>query len=464
MSAQASLQDRIRDFIRDPELAGAVISISVVETATGRQVGAHQAQLACIPASVQKLLTTAVAMDVLGPDHRFRTQLIITGKVSSDGVLNGDVYLVGGGDPSLGSPYLDGVPGLNGMLDRWRDRLQAAGIKRVNGRIIGDGSYYGTDATPGGWPWSDVGNYYGSGAYGLNFHENFYFLDFLQRGQVGMVPPVQRTRPEVPGLKLTNELRSGPRGSGDQAYVYGAPFGYDNYVRGTIPVGSGRFTIKGALPDPPLFAAQALCRHLQAGGIPVAKPAASDRELGGGRTVPGRVIDTYESPSLSEMVDRTNLRSLNLYAEVLLREMNKSKGLESHELASTEVLTNWLAAAGLPITNIRLEDGSGLATRNFFSAEFMTAFLRHQAGAARWRRSIPLAGRTGSMASYLKKTAAEGKLWAKSGSLGAVRTYAGYATRPDGEELAFAIMVNNFTIESKEVRDKMHQMMIALCE
>lgn len=464
MTAQATFQDRIRDFVRDPELAGAQISISVVETSTGRQVGAHQAQLNCIPASVQKLITTAAAMDILGPDHRFRTQLIITGNLTKAGVLEGDVYLVGGGDPALGSPYLDGVPGLDALLDRWRERLRAAGITRINGRVIGDGSYFGTDAAPGGWPWSDLGNYYGSGAYGLNLHENFYFLDLLQRGQLGAIPPVQRTRPEVPGLKLTNELRSGPRGSGDQAYIYGAPFGYDNYVRGTIPVGSGRFTIKGGLPDPPLFAAQALCRHLEAGGIPVAKPAASDRELGGGRTVPGRVIDTYESPSLSELVDRTNLRSLNLYAEVLLREMNKSRGLEPHELASTEVLTSWLAAAGLPITNIRLEDGSGLATRNFFSAEFMTAFLRHQAGAARWRSSIPLAGRTGSMASSLKKTAAEGKLWAKSGSLGAVRTYAGYATRPDGEELAFAIMVNNFTIESKDVRDKMHQLMIALCE
>ncbi|WP_020567099.1 D-alanyl-D-alanine carboxypeptidase/D-alanyl-D-alanine endopeptidase [Neolewinella persica] len=463
VGAQASIQDHIRDFARDPELAGAQMSISVVEVASGRLVGAHQGQTACIPASIQKLLTTAVAMDVLGPDHHFRTQLIITGEVTKQGVLEGDVYIVGGGDPSLGSPYLDGVPGLEATLDRWRERLHAAGIKRINGRIIGDGSYFGSDGPAAGWPWSDIGNYYGVGAFGLNLHENFYFLDFLQRGREGAIPPVQRTRPEVPNLKLTNELRSGPKGSGDQAYIYGAPFGYDNYVRGTIPVGSGRFTIKGALPDPPLFAAQALCRHLEAGGISVAQPAASDRELGSGRTVPGRVVDTYESPALSVLVDRTNLRSLNLYAEALLREINKSRGSERHALTETAGVTDWLKTAGLPTSSVSLEDGSGLATRNFFSADFMTSFLRHQASAERWRESIPLAGRTGSMRGFLKGTAAEGKLWAKSGSLGAARSYAGYATQPDGTELAFTIMVNNFTIESQDLRKKMHALMLQFC-
>jgi len=464
LPAQTTIQDHVRNFAQDPDLAGALISISVIEVATGRTVGGHQSELACIPASTQKLLTTAVAMDVLGPDHRFETKLIITGDIAEGGVLNGDVYLVGGGDPSLGSPYLDGVPGLKGILGRWRDKLRAAGIRRINGRVIGDGSYFGTHAASGGWPWSDLGNYYGSGAYGLNIHENFYFLDFLQRGRVGAIPPVQRTRPEVPGLQLTNELRSGPRGSGDQAYVYGAPFGYDNFIRGTIPIGSGRFTIKGALPDPPLFAAQALCRYLQESGIPVSLPAESDRNQGSGRFASGRVLDTYQSPPLATLVDRTNLRSNNLYAEALLRETNKSRGAEIHELSSTTVVEEWLEAASLSTAAVRIDDGSGLATRNFFAAGFMTRFLRYQAERERWRASIPMAGQTGSMKGYLKGTAAAGRLSAKSGSLGAARAYAGYVDRVDGRELAFAIMVNNFTIESKDVRNKMHALMLELCQ
>lgn len=460
--AQSAIQDYIRDFTRDPALAGAQISINVVDLADGRQLGGHQPQMACIPASIQKLLTTAVAMDLLGPDHRFTTRLIITGKIV-DGTLTGDVYLVGGGDPSLGSPYLDGVPGLNALLDRWRSKLTAAGIKHITGRVIGDGSYFGSDATAGDWPWSDLGNYYGAGAYGLNIHENLYFLDLLQRGRVGDIPPVQRTRPRVPGLSLTNELRSGPQGSGDQAYIYGAPYGYDNHIRGSIPVGTGSFTVKGAIPDPPLFAAQALCQYLEEGGITVGLPPESDRRVGSGRFVGGQVLDTYKSPVLSVLVDRTNLNSNNLYAEALLREVNKSRGREQYELSSTQVITEWLTAAGLSTTGLQIKDGSGLATRNFFSAQFMTDLLRHEADNERWRQSIPLAGRSGSMKGYLKGTAAEGRLWAKSGSLGAVRCYAGYGKRADGRELAFSVMVNNFTIGSEELRKKMLALLLDFC-
>jgi len=463
LSAQASIQDHVRNFARDPELTGALVSVSITDIATGRTVGGHQTELACIPASTQKLITTAVAMDVLGPEHRFETQLVIMGEIAEGGVLNGDVYLVGGGDPSLGSPYFKGVLGLKSILGRWREKIRAAGIRRINGRIIGEGSYFGTHAAAGGWPWSDLGNYYGSGAYGLNIHENFYFLDLLQRSVEGTIPPVQRTRPVVPGLRLTNELRSGPRGSGDQAYIYGAPFGYDNHIRGTIPVGSGRFVVKGALPDPPLFAAQALCRHLEDGGISVSLPAESDRIQGSGRYASGRVLDTYSSPALSALIDRTNLRSNNLYAETLLREINKARGTEIYNLSSTKVLEEWLQSAGLPTGGTRFEDGSGLATRNFFSAAFMTRFLRYQAGRSRWRESIPVAGQTGSMKGFLKGTVAVGRLSAKSGSLGAARAYAGYVNRADGKELAFAIMVNNFTIESKQVRKKMLALMLELC-
>jgi len=202
---------------------------------------------------------------------------------------------------------------------------------------------------------------------------------------------------------------------------------------------------------------------LEAGGITVALPAESDRTLGSGRFQPGRTLDVYDSPPLGALVDRTNLRSNNLYAEALLREANKARGAEAFELSSGQVIIDWLTEQGLSVTGVRLEDGSGLATRNFFPASLMTSFLRQQNGEARWRESIPVAGRSGSMRGYLKGTAAEGRLAAKSGSLGAVRAYAGYASRKDGRELAFAVMVNNFTVESKVVRRKMHDLLLAFC-
>ena len=274
---------------------------------------------------------------------------------------------------------------------------------------------------------------------------------------------IQRQRPTVPGLRLTNEVRSGPRGSGDQSYIYGAPFGYDNYVRGTLPVGSGRFTIKGAIPEPALFLAQKLTERLRAGGVTIQLPAESHRSHGSGRYATGRLLDEYQSPTLLTLIGRTNLRSNNLYAEAFLRELNKSRGTPTAELADTKVLLEWLAEQGVSTEAVKLEDGSGLATRNFLPARAMTAFLRSQHGRSDWRKTIPLAGRTGSMRGFLKGKTTAGRVYAKSGSVAAVRAYAGYVDRADGRTLAYAIMVNNFTGESKEVRTKMHRLLTGLC-
>lgn len=460
--SQGNIAEAVAQFCQSSDLAGATVTIDVVEVATGRQVAAFQPTTAAIPASTQKLITTAVALDQLGPDFRFTTRLLTTGTLV-DGTLQGDLYIVGDGDPSLGSPYLAEVPGFSDLLDRWLEAVRRAGIRRINGRVIGDASCLGTDGTGSGWPWNDLGNYYGAGALGLNLHENFYFLDFLQRSREGSRPLLQGARPQVQGLDWQNELRSGPPGSGDQAYIFAAPFSQQAYVRGTIPVGNRRFTIKGSVPDPPRFAARSLCQHLEDHNIPVALAPETDRTLGP-RQQAGKVIDQYDSPPLRVLVARTNLRSNNLYAEALLRAVNRQASLPAFARSGTEVLTDWLTAAGIPTAGLRLEDGSGLAPRNFLPASTLTALLRYQAGTAAWRSSLPVAGRTGNLKNFLRGTAAEGRLAAKSGSLAGVRAYAGYATRTDGTELAFAVLVNNYTLEGRALQRKMLRLLRAFCE
>ena len=458
MQAQSSAQQLVRAFATADDLSNASISISVIDVGSGRQVAAHQPELALVPASNLKLITTAAALALLGPDHTFRTRLVLEGEVvpgPAGDVLIGNIRILGGGDPSLGSPYLKGTLSTGNVIQRWSEAIQRLGIAEIRGGIIGDGSYWGTDGANYAWPWSDIGNYYGSGAYGLNLHENFYFLDLLQRQRLGATPLVQGVRPEVPGLTLTNELVSGERNSGDQAYIYGAPFGYDNYVRGSIPVGTSRFTIKGAVPEPPLWAAQLLEEELRAAGLKISAPASSARNAAAAAPERFQLLDEIVSPPLAELMDRTNLRSNNLYAEALLREINKSRGRPAHELAGTEEVMNWLTSLGLNTAGMRIQDGSGLATRNFISAGFMTDFLRTQAGRERWRQSIPLAGRTGSMKYALRKSAASGRVWAKSGSLDAARGYAGYLQRTDGTLLAFSVMVNNYTLRGSEVKRRM---------
>ncbi len=459
-TAQPTVQQLIDEFAGTRVLRNALVTVDVRDVETGIRLGSHLGDVASIPASTLKLITTAAALDILGGDYRFRTRLIAGGQVEG-GVLRGNLYIVGGGDPTLGSPYMEGVRPLDAVLQGWVERVKERGITRITGAVVGDGSYYGTDGAGSGWSWADLGNYYGAGTYGLNVNENAYTLSLTQRPGVGSTPPVSGTDPVIPGLTFTNELRSGPRGSGDQAYIYGAPFNYQQFIRGSIPAGTGTFRIRGSIPDPPLLTAQLLDQLLEANGIEVVQPAVSHLTVGSGDYTAATVLDEAFSPPLIEIVDRTNLTSNNLFAETLLREINKARG--EAEPSSTKVVTDWLEARGLDTEGTQLRDGSGLSSRNFFSTSLMTAFLRDQSEQSRWRESIPLAGRTGSLRNALKGTVAEGRVYGKSGTINAVRAYAGYVNRPDGRRFAYSIAVNNHTARASELNRLIYGLMRDLC-
>ncbi|WP_116126222.1 D-alanyl-D-alanine carboxypeptidase/D-alanyl-D-alanine-endopeptidase [Lewinella sp. IMCC34183] len=461
VAGQRALQQVVADFAGKQVLRNAQVGVDVRDVSDGRQLAGHRAGHALIPASTQKLITTGVAMDVLGPDHRFRTRLVAGGAVE-DGTLRGNLYIVGGGDPTLGSSSMDGAEELEDVVAAWAAAVRARGITRIAGAVIGDGSYYGTDGTGRGWSWSDLGNYYGAGAYGLNLNENSYTLTFAQRTREGDTPPILRTDPEIPGIVFRNELVSGPRGSGDQAYIFGAPFNYEQYVRGSIPAGTGSFSIRGSIPDPALLAARLLDTRLRAAGVTISGVPGTDRTVDAA-PADGQVLDERYSPYLSEIVDRTNMRSVNLYAEALLREINKRAGRSAAETSETEVIEDWLERHGIATDGVQLRDGSGLDARNFFPPEMLTAFLVARADDERWIESIPLAGRSGSMRNVLRGTAAEARVRGKSGTINAVRCYAGYVDRADGRRLAFSIAVNNHTLRGSQVNTLIYGLMRDLC-
>ena len=457
LNGQTGLERVVSDFAAASAFRHATVGVSVRSVDSGQELAGRNAELSLIPASTQKLLTTAAAMDILGADYRFRTRLVAGGDINA-GTLSGDLYIIGGGDPTLGSPYMDGAQDLDAVLNAWVAAVRKRGIRRITGAIVGDGSYYGTAGTGRGWPWADLGNYYGAGVHGLNLNENAYELFFSQRPAEGSTPPVSGTEPEIPELTFINELRSGPTGSGDNAYIFGAPYNYTHYIRGTIPRGSSRFRIRGAIPDPPLLAAQLLRKKLTEAGITVEELATCDR-LFPGEVREGEQLLESLSPTLAEIAERTNMRRVNLYAEALLREVNKSKGRPLHALDDTDAIVDWLDSRDLPTESVRLRDGSGLDPRNFFSPAFMTAFLVDRAGEDAWLETIPVAGRSGSLRNTLRGTAAEGRVRAKSGTVNAVRAYAGYVERPDGERLAFSVVVNNYANSSRGVSQLLYAFM-----
>lgn len=420
---------------------------AVPETAMG-----FQQDYGLVPASTMKAFTTATANEVLGPDYRFVTELQTTGKLGEDGVLEGQVVIRGGGDPTLAASDLDAT------FAKWKAALSEAGVREVRGSVVGDASIFGTILTPDTWQWNDLGNYYGAGACGLTIFQNLFYANF-RTPSVGAIAPFTGADPKLPGHTFVNEMRVGAAGSGDNGYVYGDPYAKVITFRGTVPAGSGSFTIKGALPDPALFAARRFSEYLVEHDIPVSGEPTTDRLLAiAGEEIPARkTIHEQSSAPLSSIMETTNHKSNNLMAECFHRAIGvKVKGKGTPSAASDAVREHW-AEKGIDMTGFFMGDGCGLSRANTVTPRQMTLMLYHAAkheNFATFRESLPVAGRSGTLASIGGGTAAEGRIRAKSGTMDRIRNYAGYLDARSGKRYAFALFVTNYTTDLSSVKSK----------
>jgi D-alanyl-D-alanine carboxypeptidase/D-alanyl-D-alanine-endopeptidase (penicillin-binding protein 4) len=465
----AGIQRAVQQFTADPALKHAGVGISVVEIQTNQMAASHQPNLSLVPASSLKVVTTSTAMAVLGASYRFLTQLEIGGTVQGK-VLQGHVYVTGFGDPTLGSPTMPGAMPMEALMAKLRETLLNKGIRTVNGYVVGDGTWFPADAAGGGWAWADLGNYYASGAWGLNLHENYYFLRFQRSASVGATPRIALIEPHVPGLEFFNEVKQAAPQTGDNAYIFGAPFTGLRYVRGTIPAGAGQFTIKGSLPDPPYFLAYHLRQALVNAGISCAKGPESMLQLqrqGHQKPAGVQVLYRHYSPALKEIIREAHYESNNLYCEALPRTLGKKQKKEGSAEMGVQALREFWEQRGLSFSGCHLEDGSGLSAGNAVTARFFTDLLGKIGRDPKWfptfSSTLATAGQSGSLKDKFKGTAAEGRLLAKSGSLSRVRSYVGYAKNKKGQWFAFAILVNNYEGSGTTIRQKMEKLMLAFC-
>lgn len=463
--SQGSVSAAIRKFAADPALKAAGIGICVVDMETGKDLIVYNPDLALTPASTLKILSTATALGMLGGEFRIKTDLQYDGAIDAAGVLHGNLFLKGYGDPTLGAPDFESTPGLPQLMVRLALAVQQAGIRRITGYVVGDGTYFEMPAEADTWQWNDMGNYYAAGAWGLNIHENLYFLRFQQRPKVGDSPPVLLIEPEVPRLEVANEVRTAEAGTGDQVYIFGSPRNNYRIARGTIPKGAGRFTVKGALPDPPLFAARQLAGQLRRVGILSDKGPVNIIDLKQ-ENKPRKTLYTHQSPPLKTIVERANMKSVNLYCEALLRIAGRARKGEGSLEKGLEAAQEFWSEKGLDFGQAFLEDGSGLSPRNAVNARFLAELLRHialdQPVYAHFYPSLPVAGQSGTLKSTLAGTAAAGKIRAKTGTLERVRSLAGYMETRSGKQLTFCILVNNFSCKSAEMREKLEPLLMAI--
>ena len=470
LSAQSTVQKKIDDFATHPNLIHGQLSVALIDVATNQLIAGHRPNKNMIPASSLKVLITGIALEKLGKDYRFKTALLYDGNITADGTLKGNLIIRGYGDPTLGSHHFAKAEPHEVVLKKWTDAIKKAGIKKIEGYIIGDASYFSTQVDGRTWLWEDLGNYYGAGAWGLNFHENLYHLDLKQNSKLGGTPSILTVRPKVPNLHLINELTQDKRGSGDNAYIFGVPYGYTRFIRGTIPIGTGTFTVKGSVPDPPFFAAFQLMQNLESVGISTSQRAGSlyQLEREGINIGATKVINTYLSPTLKEIVKETNLKSVNLYCEALLRLLGKTEKGDSDPSKGLEIIMDYLNDNGLPTAGLFLRDASGLSPRNAVSARHLAAylaFLKTQKDIfPDFKASLPIGGKSGALKYLFRGTNGENKVFAKSGGMDRVRSYSGYVKNKAGKWLSFSIIANNFSGKSATMRKEMEKLMLAFCQ
>jgi D-alanyl-D-alanine carboxypeptidase/D-alanyl-D-alanine-endopeptidase (penicillin-binding protein 4) len=452
-----NLQKILEELEKDTLLQNGYLGFCLKNASTGQVVFEKNSKKTMLVASCMKLFSTATALEILGRNFTFKTQLAYKGTIEN-GVLKGDLYIVGGGDPTLGSPDFPNQPNINQVFANWLGSLQKLGIKEIQGKIVGNGSYFSQNATPAGWIWEDMGNYYGSAVYGLNIHDNEYKLLLQPSKIIGENAKVLGTDPALPFLNFKGNIRTAAKGTGDNAYIDGYAMHNDRFLSGTIPQ-TDSFFIKGALPNPAFTTAYLFHQYLQQKNLKITQEPSFSYE-----TMPdsSRVIVENTSPTLTEIIREINLYSINLYAESLFKQLGKSK---NNEKEAGTIIQHYWKDKGMDITGLEIGDGSGLSMKNGVSAYHLAELLSLMSKSSSYDifyQSLPIAGISGTMGNWLKNTTLQGNLRAKTGSMKGVIAIAGYFTNAQGEKMCFSIIANRYQGTYSQMRKKFEKVFLAM--
>ena len=466
------LRARIQEILRRPELAPAMVAVKVASLDTGRTLYEENADKLFRPASNMKIYTVAAALDRLTPDYRFNTSVYAPQRPDAAGTVRGDLIVYGRGDPSIAARFNNGD--YQRVIDDLAARIQAAGVKRVEGDLIGDESYFTGAPFPVGWSWDDLTWYFGAEVSALSVNDNALDL-FVKPGATVGASCTVTTGPPTPLVTITNRATTAPAGTKRAVSVYRALGENVIEVGGQLPLGDAGFTASVAISHPALVFVYMLRSALAGRGVTITGKSrtidARDRKGIPLQTSSLAEIASLQSPPLSVIAAQTLKASQNLYAELILRTLGKVAGgnntaaaLTSEE-AGLEVVKAFLNQAGIRADSLVIMDGSGLSRRDMITADatlqLLTYMSKHRYASA-FREALPVAGVDGTLGRRMKGTAAANNIRAKTGTISGVSTLSGYATSAAGERLAFSIMLNNYAEESDNPRSHIDAIAVLL--
>ena len=457
--AQGPAQQYLDNIVGKGPLDGTVVGV-MVRDAQGNAVAAFNEKQRMAPASNTKLVTTGCALHAFGPDYRFKTSLGYTGCIK-DGTLEGDLYILGGGDPTIGSQ--DSIAFRpEALFWKWKTLLRTLGIQRIHGRVIGDGTGLEGHLEHPSWGFDDMGTYYGCGTNGLCFYQNAIDYDVAAGPTAGSPVRFVQTYPETPWMHTVSYGVTGPAGTGNSLYLYTTDLAPYAQLRGSFATDRKPKTEHFANKFGDLTCAYYFWKNLRETGWEVSGGYARvdrDGRISGPDFVQQEAaakpapMGFTESPKLRDIARETNWRSDNFYAEAFLRAMGEAATTDACYDSCLVAIRDVLTDLGLPLEGIQLADGSGLSRMNYISAGWMTDYLlamRKSPSFEAFLSSLPAPGQgTLSMISLPGGK----RIRMKSGSMDGVLCYSGYILDSSGHvAYSFSFLTNNAVAPAREVR------------
>ena len=469
--AAAKFASRTEALLGPPPTGKGEWGLFIVDAESGEALYEQNADKYFVPASNMKLFTTALALAKLGPDYRFRTTLETRGEISNDGVLNGDLALVGRGDPNLSNrkfPYdlkeeFDGPQ--EKALVELTDALAAKGVKEISGDVVGDDSYFPRERYPNGWEIDDMVWEYGAAISAIVVDDNTVALTLAPGEQPGN--PVQAAvTPATPDFTVENYVTTSAADVKSDLTLTREPGANLVVVKGTLPAKSTPRKLVLAIEEPALHAAALLKRMLEERGLRVIGVARAQhlRAESSGDPI---VLAEHLSVPLGDAVKLINKISQNLHTEMLLRTVARQSGPWATSDELMKVPAEFYATAGIEPGDVIQTDASGLSRHDLVTPRAIVTllgFAQKQTWFGPYYASLPVAGQDGTLEDRMKNTPAAGRIHAKTGSVEHVRTLSGFAETPSGRRLIFSFLSNNQGGKSHEAADALTGLCVAMLE
>jgi D-alanyl-D-alanine carboxypeptidase/D-alanyl-D-alanine-endopeptidase (penicillin-binding protein 4) len=448
------LRARIREIVAQPEFAASRLSLKVASLDTGRVLFEQDSGRWMQPASNMKLYTVAAALDRLKPDFRFVTSVYAPARPDASGTLRGDLTVYGRGDPSFAVRFNpEGDTSYTRALDELAAQITAAGVRRVEGDLVGDESYFTGSTLPAGWEWDDLQWWYGAEVSALTINDNSIDLSVKPGASVGS-PTRITVGPSTPLVTVIDRTTTTERGTPRQLSV-NRPLGQNTIeIRGSLPVDDRGYTASVAVSRPALMFVTMLRAALERRGVVFTGQTRTVDAQGRADGQPLQVSSLVEiaarkSPPLSVIAAQCLKPSQNLYAELILRALGKATAPDpklTSEDAGEQAVRQFLTQAGIDPAGVVMNDGSGLSRADLVTADttlqLLTYMNRHRFSVV-FREALPIAGLDGTLRNRMKGTPAQNNVRAKTGTLGTATSLSGYLFTAAGERLVFSLMINN---------------------